>query len=209
MGSSKSKPKHRFNNRYPNDIITLILLHVHPLTIVKCHRVCRQFYSILQKNHFWKIKLHHDFQHFHTYQNFKSAYYTLLQYLLSNDIGRLALGSPLKYNRLFKNKTTLYVHSSFLTPEELELARNLSLTVTPIFTFRNIYFCRQCYSLDISVLSNDPESNIRIKCNACGYEPFNFELHEFIVKRLDFDHYRVSRPKSFTIKYKPRLHNLP
>lgn len=210
MGSSKSKPKPQFNDLYPNDIISLILLHVPPLTIVKCHRVCRQFYTILQKNHFWKDKLHHDFSHSHSYQNFKSAYYTLLRHLLSNDIGRLALGLPLKYHRLCKNKTTLFLHSSFLTPEELDLARILSLTVTPIFTFRNFYFCRQCHSLDISVFPNDPESEILIKCNSCGYKPFNFELHEIIVERLDFDHYRVSRPKkSYTIKYKSRLQNLP
>jgi hypothetical protein len=46
------------NNHYiPNEIIEMILLNVHPLTIHKCNRVSKQFYRIMNKENFWKERL--------------------------------------------------------------------------------------------------------------------------------------------------------
>lgn len=50
-----------FNDRYPDDIIHLILMQVDILTLTSCPHVCRQFTRVLRSQYFWKCKVAVDF----------------------------------------------------------------------------------------------------------------------------------------------------
>ena len=138
MGNHRS----HINNKYPDDVIYLILMQVDIVTLMRCHRICRQFARVLKHPKFWRDKI-------------SVSHQTLTPVLRSPGrriITRYAMG---------QRRTPLIVFN----PDTANFASTIGLEVQlPLMQrYQSVNVCRQCHSPEIV------RYNTRVHCKSCKH----------------------------------------
>ncbi len=148
-----------FNNRYPDDIIHLILLRVDIVTLRHCSLVCRQFVKILRRPYFWKCKL----GIMSPVSNGLRIVHQLTRSPLRQRITKFAFsdtGEPLVVENIGKNRS----------PTEIELfAHALGLLVNTYDEGVENGTCKNCH---VRALHVDRDNENSIICMMCLYNTF-------------------------------------
>lgn len=158
MGNHQDKlPNHTYiNNKYPDDIMHLVLLKVDILTLLKCSIVCRQFNRILSNPYFWECKLK-------TKRHYREVIRSLISTPERKKVTKLAL-MPIPDKQ--PNDSRQYVPClPTSSSDSLSLALSLKLEVswrTPDM-FDHLYYCKYCKEFSIRL------KNTHARCQRCGY----------------------------------------
>ena len=171
MGNHQIKPI--FNDRYPDDAVSLILIKVDILTLSSCPRVCRQFARVLRKPYFWRCKLK-------TREDPRRVIHHLTMTEERKEVVRYALSKVRKNSpRYFE---PIYGDSA-------HFASTISLIVQTRTILILMNVCEECQTTGL--IFKD-----RVTCRTCGHVSDNWDRGKVAVKK-----YIISKPPDYRFPY--------
>lgn len=174
-----------FNNKYPDDVIGLILMKVDVLTLTSCPQVCRQFARVLRSQYFWKCKFvdrnHRNIIHQLTMTHERKE---ITKYALNQKFcHRYAIGG-----RRYKGE---FLPLCFETTnrDSAIFAQSIGLHVQTCPDYKKIKVCEYCQSPDIRITNY-------VTCSRC-----NHTSSRWYTPSIDIEIYVISKPPDYRFPF--------
>lgn len=147
-----------FNDRYPDDVIHLILIKVDIFTLSVCPQVCRQFARVLRDSYFWKCTS--------AGKDYRQIIHQLTMTFERKEITKYALGQ--KFCRRYaiggrKHKGEILPLCFETTNLDSAIfSQSIGLFVQTCTDYKQIKVCEYCQSPDIRITNY-------VTCSKCNH----------------------------------------
>ncbi len=200
-----------FNDRYPDDVIGLILMNVDILTLSSCPRICRQFARVLRSQYFWECKLKTKDDHrkiIHrltvTDERKKITHYALTAKFQINELkaeapshsGELCSSEMGQSRRLRQSGTDCSIEHSVkcintMDKDSADFAESIGLKVKfNQVTHETLNICRYCGSSYVRI------ADAHARCRECGHLASEWEK-----RRLTLSKYTIWKQLDYRFPY--------